>query len=85
MKPANRNPRAQAFGRGGRRGALIRAAGALVRALALAGAAAALGGCLESADTIHFQPGVYQGAPDPLIGNSDAAALESRFKGQTDR
>ena len=45
----------------------------------------ALSGCLESADTINFQPGVYQGAPDPLIGSSDAAALEARFSGQTDR
>jgi len=79
MKPANRT-RARQLNRGRRRrGALIRAAGAL----ALVGAAAALSGCLESADTINFQPGVYQGAPDPLV--SDAAALETRFQGQTDR
>lgn len=78
MKPANRDRRARQLDRG-RGGALTRAA----RALALAGAAAALAGCLESADTINFQPGVYQGAPDPLV--SDAAALESRFQGQTDR
>ena len=58
------------------------------RALSLAGAgvvAVALSGCLESADTTCFRPGVYQGAADPLIGNSDAAALEARFQGQTDR
>lgn len=78
MKPANHDRRARRFDRG-RGGALAHAA----RALVLAGAAAALTGCLESADTINFQPGVYQGAPDPLV--SDAAALESRFQGQTDR
>jgi len=78
MKPVNGNLRAQPALLCGRRqlGALFRAAGAL----ALVGA---LTGCLESADTINFQPGIYQGAPDPLV--SDAAALEARFKGQTDR
>jgi len=77
MKPANRTRARPALVRGHRRlGALARAAGAL----ALVGA---LTGCLESADTIHFQPGIYQGAPDPLV--SDAAVLEARFKGQTDR
>lgn len=76
MKPVNRAP---ALGRVGRR------FGAWGGAAAVAVLAAALSGCLESSDTINFQPGVYQGAPDPLIGNIDAAALESRFKGQTDR
>jgi hypothetical protein len=45
----------------------------------------ALTGCLESTDVIFFEPGVYQGSSDPLIGNSDAAALQSRFEGQMDR
>jgi hypothetical protein len=44
-----------------------------------------LTGCLESSDVIMFKPGVYQGAKDPLIGSSDAAALESRFANQMDR
>ena len=44
-----------------------------------------LSGCLESTDTTCFQPGVYQGAADPLIGNSDETALAARFKGQMDR
>jgi len=51
--------------------------------VALFVAAAVLAGCLESADTVNFQPGVYQGAPDSLI--SDTAALQARFQGQTDR
>ncbi len=57
-----------------------------IRAAALGIVAAiSLSGCLESTDTKCYQPGVYQGAADPLIGNSDTAALEARFKGQTDR
>ena len=44
-----------------------------------------LSGCLESTDVTFFQPGVYQGAVDPLIGNSDASALQSRFESQMDR
>jgi len=81
MKPVNRAR--TGLGRGRRGRPLVPGAmPALVGALALA---AALAGCLESADTVNFQPGVYQGAPDPLIGNSDAAALEARFSGQTDR
>lgn len=54
-------------------------------AVALAVAAGALSGCLESGDTICYRPGVYQGAADPLIGNSDPDALAARFRGQTDR
>ena len=44
-----------------------------------------LTGCLESPQIIKFEPGVYKGADDPLIGNTDAAALESRFANQMDR
>jgi len=44
-----------------------------------------LSGCLESAGVTIFEPGVYQGAVDPLIGNSDAAALQARFQNQMDR
>ena len=60
----------------------------LHRLFSLAGVIALLiplSGCLESTDTTCFQPGVYQGAADPLIGNSDEAALAARFKGQMDR
>ena len=45
----------------------------------------ALSGCLESTDVTIFEPGVYQGPLDPLIGNSDAAALQARFENQMDR
>jgi len=45
----------------------------------------ALSGCLESTDVTIFEPGVYQGAVDPLIGSTDAAALQSRFQKQMDR
>lgn len=44
-----------------------------------------LSSCLESTDVTFFEPGVYQGASDPLVGNSDAAALEARFANQMDR
>jgi hypothetical protein len=47
--------------------------------------ASLLSGCLESTDITIFEPGVYKGASDPLIGSSDAAALESRFANQLDR
>jgi len=85
VKPLPATPR-----RGHRhRGAPTGAVGASSRTARAAGtvalvvAAAALSGCLESADTVRFEPGVYQGAPDSLI--SDAAALQARFQGQTDR
>lgn len=44
-----------------------------------------LTGCLESPQIIKFEPGVYKGAEDPLVGNTDTAALESRFANQMDR
>jgi len=44
-----------------------------------------MSGCLESSDITIFEPGVYQGATDPLIGSSDSAALEARFDKQKDR
>ena len=44
-----------------------------------------MSGCLESSDITIFEPGVYQGAKDPLIGSSDSAALEARFDKQKDR
>ena len=44
-----------------------------------------LSGCLESTGVIFFEPGVYQGTVDPLIGNSDSAALQARFQNQMDR
>jgi len=88
MKPVKPRPaihRRERRHRGAPAGA-VSASSRAVRALAFAGiavAAAALTGCLESADTVNFQPGVYQGAPDSLI--SDTAALQARFQGQTDR
>ena len=53
--------------------------------VAVIAVALTLSGCLESTDVTFFEPGVYQGAADPLIGNSDEAALRARFAGQTDR
>ena len=44
-----------------------------------------LSGCLESTDVTFFEPGVYKGSADPLISNSAAAALQSRFERQMDR
>ena len=44
-----------------------------------------LSGCLESSEITIFEPGVYKGADDPLIGSSDSAALEARFNSQRDR
>ena len=44
-----------------------------------------LSGCLESTGVTFFEPGVYQGSVDPLIGNSDSAALQARFQNQMDR
>jgi len=92
MKPVERNRRTVMVrerrhrgapaGVAGLTGASIRIARA-AGTVALAVAAAALTGCLESADTVNFQPGVYQGAPDSLT--SDTAALQARFQGQTDR
>jgi len=89
MKPVNRNRRTVIVRGHHHRGApagAVSASSRAVRALAFAGiavAAVALAGCLESADTVNFQPGVYQGASDSLT--SDAAALQARFQGQTDR
>lgn len=45
----------------------------------------ALSGCLETTDVTFFEPGIYKGSTDPLIGNSDVAALRSRFEKQMDR
>jgi len=89
MKPVERNRRTVMVRERRHRGAPAGFTGASSRiaraagTVALAVAAAALTGCLESADTVNFQPGVYQGAPDSLI--SDTAALQARFQGQTDR
>ncbi len=44
-----------------------------------------LAGCLESPDVILFEPGVYQGMSDPLVSNSDSAALQERLANQMDR
>ena len=45
-----------------------------------------LGGCLESADDVTlFEPGEYKGASDPLLDNSNSAALADRFANQRDR
>ena len=44
-----------------------------------------LTGCLESPNVTFFEPGVYQGASDPLLGNTDNAALNERFSNQMDR
>lgn len=49
------------------------------------GALALLSGCNESANVIKFEPGVYKGASDPLLGSTDTAALAERFEGQRDR
>ena len=49
------------------------------------GAMALLSGCNESANVVKFEPGVYKGASDPLLGNTDSAALAERFEGQRDR
>ena len=57
----------------------------LIALAALAAMTVSLSGCLESPKIIKFEPGVYKGADDPLIGNTDAAALESRFANQMDR
>lgn len=51
----------------------------------LIGSFAGLGGCLESADVTLHEPGKYQGASDPLLGSSDAVALQQRFVNQRDR
>ena len=57
----------------------------LICAASLGGFAFMLTGCLESPDVTFFEPGVYQGASDPLVGNTDQAALNDRFSGQMDR
>ena len=44
-----------------------------------------LSGCLEDADVTLFEPGEYKGASDPLLENSDSAALADRFANQMDR
>jgi hypothetical protein len=44
-----------------------------------------ISGCLESPEITIFEPGVYQGASDPLVGSVDNAALEARFNNQRDR
>ena len=44
-----------------------------------------LSGCWEKSGAICYRPGVYQGAPDPLVNNTDDAALAARFARQTDR
>jgi hypothetical protein len=44
-----------------------------------------MSGCLESSDITIFEPGVYQGASDPLIGSTDSTTLEARFNNQRDR
>jgi len=44
-----------------------------------------LAGCLDSSEVVFFEPGVYKGAPDPLIGNTDTAALQARIEKQMDR
>ena len=57
----------------------------LVSLAAILVIAGSMSGCLESSDITIFEPGVYQGASDPLIGSSDSAALEARFNNQRDR
>ncbi len=44
-----------------------------------------LSGCLETTDVTFFEPGIYKGSVDPLIGSSNAATLQARFEGQMDR
>ena len=44
-----------------------------------------LTGCWEPADVTFFEPGVYKGAPDPLVGNTDIDALAARMEKQKDR
>ena len=53
-------------------------AGALLTAISLAG-------CYESPQVTLFEPGVYKGADDPLLLNSDNESLNKRFAGQMDR
>ncbi len=57
----------------------------LIMLASLVGLTVLLSGCLEPPQIIKFEPGVYKGADDPLIGNTDTAALESRFANQMDR
>ncbi len=63
----------------------LASAGNRISVLGIIAVVLTLSGCLESTDVTFFEPGVYQGAADPLIGNSDEAALRIRFAGQTDR
>ena len=44
-----------------------------------------LTGCYESPSVTLFEPGVYKGAADPLLMNSDPESLNERFAGQRDR
>ena len=44
-----------------------------------------LTGCYESPSVTLFEPGVYKGANDPLLANSDTESLNERFSGQRDR
>ncbi len=44
-----------------------------------------LTGCYESPTVTLFEPGVYKGADDPLLTNSDNQSLNERFTGQMDR
>lgn len=55
-------------------------------ALALA---VGLTGCYESTEVTRFEPGVYQGAEDPLLAQLEQPGfrdqLDRRFDGQRDR
>ncbi len=46
---------------------------------------ATLTGCYESPTVTLFEPGVYKGADDPLLANTDNGSLNERFAGQMDR
>ena len=45
----------------------------------------ALAGCYQEGQVVLHEPGVYKGPSDPLVGNTDTAALNERFSNQMDR